>query len=51
MQNINPRVMARLSKEVRVLARDPPEGIRFIPGDCDTLTEVHCELDGPGETT
>jgi ubiquitin-conjugating enzyme E2 S len=49
MQNVNPRVMGRLNKELRQLASNPPEGVRFLPGDCDTLTEVHAELDGPGE--
>ncbi len=47
-QNINPRVIGRLNKELKQLMASPPEGVRFIPGDMDMLTEVHVELDGPG---
>ena len=49
-QNINPRVIGRLNKELKQLMSSPPEGVRFVPGDMDTLTEVHIELDGPGAT-
>ncbi len=47
-QNINPRVIGRLNKELKELMSSPPEGVRFIPGDMDMLTEVHIEMDGPG---
>jgi ubiquitin-protein ligase len=47
-QNINPRVIGRLNKELKQLMASPPEGVRFVPGDMDTLTEVHVEMDGPG---
>lgn len=50
-QNINPRVIGRLNKELKQLMASPPEGVRFIPGDMDMLTEVHVELDGPGKTS
>lgn len=49
-QNINPRVIGRLNKELKQLMASPPEGVRFIPGDMDTLTEVHIEMDGPEQT-
>mmetsp|Transcript_14765 Transcript_14765/g.27163 ORF Transcript_14765/g.27163 Transcript_14765/m.27163 type:complete len:249 (+) Transcript_14765:47-793(+) len=49
-QNINPRVIGRLNKELKQLVASPPEGVRFVPGDMDTLTEVHVEMDGPEET-
>jgi len=49
-QNINPRVIGRLNKELKQLMATPPEGVRFIPGDMDTLTEVHIEMDGPEQT-
>ena len=48
-QNINPRVVGRLNKELKQLMSSPPEGVRFIPGDMDMLTEVHVEMDGPGD--
>ena len=48
-QNINPRVIGRLNKELKQLMSAPPEGVRFIPGDMDTLTEVYIEMDGPGK--
>ena len=48
-QNVNPRVMGRLNKELKQLMSSPPEGVRFVPGDMDTLTEVHVEMDGPGK--
>lgn len=49
MQNINPRVIGRLNRELKSLTSSPPEGIRFLPGDMDSLSEVHVEMDGPGE--
>jgi len=49
-QNINPRVIGRLNKELKQLMSSPPEGVRFIPGDMDLLTEVHIEMDGPEQT-
>jgi hypothetical protein len=39
-QNINPRVIGRLNKELKQLMASPPEGVRFVPVDMGTLTEV-----------
>jgi len=49
-QTINPRVMSRVNKELKQLMSSPPEGVQFIPGDMDTLTEVYVEMNGPEKT-
>jgi ubiquitin-protein ligase len=45
---LNPRVLGRVNKELKELMNSAPEGVRFVPNDMDTLTEVHVEMDGPG---
>lgn len=42
------QVVQRLGREIQELVRAPPEGIRFVPNDEETLTEVHAEIAGPG---
>ena len=49
MMNGNARMLARLQRELKQLATQPPEGVRFVPmEDMDSLVEIHVELDGPG---
>jgi ubiquitin-conjugating enzyme E2 S len=51
MMNGNARMLARLQRELKQLATQPPEGVRFVPmEDMDSLVEIHVELDGPEET-
>lgn len=46
---LNPRVLGRLNKELKELMNSAPEGVRFVPNDMDTLSEVFVEMDGPGK--
>lgn len=32
-----------------LLANSPPDGIRFLPQEEDTIAEIHAEIKGPGE--
>uniref|UniRef100_A0A1I8FTD9 UBIQUITIN_CONJUGAT_2 domain-containing protein n=1 Tax=Macrostomum lignano TaxID=282301 RepID=A0A1I8FTD9_9PLAT len=49
MENCSPSVMKRLSKEVRDLVQQPPEGIR-VHFDDAKLTDIHAVIDGPVDT-
>ena len=46
-ENLPPQVVTRLAKEVRKLATSPPEGIKFLATEEETLGEVHAEIEGP----
>mmetsp|Transcript_17243 Transcript_17243/g.53025 ORF Transcript_17243/g.53025 Transcript_17243/m.53025 type:complete len:211 (-) Transcript_17243:109-741(-) len=41
---------ARMAKEVKALATNPPEGVKYVETDADQLTEVHAEIYGPTDT-
>ncbi|GMH53570.1 hypothetical protein TrST_g6844 [Triparma strigata] len=46
-ENLPPQVVMRLAKEVRKLATEPPEGIKFLASEEENLGEVHAEIEGP----
>ncbi|GMH63175.1 hypothetical protein TrLO_g13811 [Triparma laevis f. longispina] len=46
-ENLPPQVVMRLAKEVRKLANEPPEGIKFLASEEENLGEVHAEIEGP----
>ena len=48
-ENLPPHVTTSILKELRQLARNPPDGVRFIPKDED-ITEIHAEIEGPEGT-
>ena len=47
VENLPPQVVVRLAKEVRKLATEPPEGIKFLATEEENLGEVHAEIEGP----
>jgi len=47
-ENLPPRTLARVAREVRDLHKNPPEGVRLI--DQQSLGEVVAELEGPTGT-
>lgn len=54
-ENLPPRTLARVARELRNLHKSPPEGVRLVADDDDTLSngnleQVLCEIEGPVET-
>lgn len=49
VENLPPRVLRLVYKEVTALAADPPEGIKIYPSEED-ITELHTAIEGPGIT-
>ena len=49
-ENLPPHVTANVMKELRKLVRSPPDGVKYIPKDVD-ITEIHAEIEGPGNHT
>ena len=41
-------MIQRIAKELRLLAKAPPEGIQYLPTDDENLSEIHVEIKGPG---
>lgn len=35
--------------EIRDLVKTPPDGIRYMEGDDDTVSSIYAEINGPGE--
>lgn len=49
-ENISPQVISRVGREIQDLQRNPPDGIRFLPQEEDTIAEIHAEIKGPAGT-
>jgi ubiquitin-conjugating enzyme E2 S len=49
-ENLSPQVLQRLMKDLRKLARRPPEGIKYVPNTDDNIGEIHCLIFGPKGT-
>lgn len=49
-ENISPQVISRVGREIQDLQRNPPDGIRFLPQEEETIAEIHAEIKGPAET-
>ncbi|KAJ1454868.1 ubiquitin-conjugating enzyme/RWD-like protein [Pelagophyceae sp. CCMP2097] len=47
MTLIPANVVGRISREIKDLATRPPEGIRYVEQEDDSLTEIHADIDGP----
>ena len=45
---LQPKVKARIAREIKELATKPPEGVRYLEMESDNLAEIHAELEGPG---
>ncbi|GAQ84815.1 ubiquitin-conjugating enzyme [Klebsormidium nitens] len=48
-ENLSPKVMRELAKEIKSLDAEPPEGIRIIVNE-DNFANVQAEIDGPAGT-
>jgi ubiquitin-conjugating enzyme E2 S len=48
-ENLSPKVLRELAREIKSLDTEPPEGIRIIINE-DNFASVQAEIDGPGET-
>ncbi|CAM9201224.1 unnamed protein product [Discosporangium mesarthrocarpum] len=38
---------SRRVRDVHVLAAEPPEGVKYLPNEDDSIAEVICDIDGP----
>ena len=50
-ENLPPRVAKLIMREIRQLAKNPPDGVKFVPGDEDCLNEIYADINGPGTCT
>ncbi|KAH9298823.1 hypothetical protein KI387_030505, partial [Taxus chinensis] len=48
-ENLPPKVIKELAKELKSLADAPPEGIRVLMND-DSLSAIFADIDGPAGT-
>ncbi|GBG72599.1 hypothetical protein CBR_g12172 [Chara braunii] len=48
-ENLTPKVIKELARELRTLDESPPEGIRVYLND-DNFANIHAEIDGPAGT-
>jgi ubiquitin-conjugating enzyme E2 S len=48
-ENLSPKVMKELARELKSLDEAPPEGIRVIVNE-ENLANIHAEIDGPAGT-
>ncbi|CAM9474162.1 unnamed protein product [Choristocarpus tenellus] len=46
-ENISPQVISRVGREIQDLQKSPPDGIRFLPQEEDSIAEIHVEIMGP----
>lgn len=48
-ENLAPQTLSLLARELKKLASNPPDGVKYIP-QADNLSEIHAELEGPEGT-
>ncbi|CAM9789536.1 unnamed protein product [Discosporangium mesarthrocarpum] len=46
-ENISPQVISRVGREIQDFQKNPPDGIRFLPQEEDSIAEIHVEIMGP----
>ena len=49
-ENLAPAVISRIMGEIRDLVRNPPEGIKYVDNEENTVSEIHGIMDGPEGT-
>jgi ubiquitin-conjugating enzyme E2 S len=49
-ENLAPQVISRLLGEIRLLNKQPPEGIQYVESDENSVSEVHAIIKGPEGT-
>jgi hypothetical protein len=47
--SLAPAVLASITRQIRALATNPPEGVRFYPSET-SLTDIDASIDGPVDT-
>ena len=47
-ENLAPSVISRIMIEIRDIARNPPDGIRYVENEENTVSEIHAVMEGPG---
>eukprot|EP00743_Colponemidia_sp_Colp-15_P001593 GILK01001739.1.p1 GENE.GILK01001739.1~~GILK01001739.1.p1 ORF type:complete len:213 (-),score=31.97 GILK01001739.1:205-843(-) len=48
-ENISPKVLNVIARELRILVSSPPDGIKFILNE-DDLTDIQADIHGPEQT-
>mmetsp|Transcript_2578 Transcript_2578/g.3950 ORF Transcript_2578/g.3950 Transcript_2578/m.3950 type:complete len:259 (+) Transcript_2578:140-916(+) len=49
-ENLPPRTLTRVAREIRTLHKNPPEGVRLVVEETGSLSEIIAELEGPTGT-
>ena len=44
-----PHIVASLTRQLRQLAKSPPDGIKYVASEDATLNEIYADIEGPGE--
>jgi ubiquitin-protein ligase len=47
--NLPTSVISRLMSEIRDLVKNPPDGIRYVENESNSISEIHAIIDGPGK--
>ena len=47
-ENLQPQVLMAIARQIRQLVKEPPSGVRYVPGE--QVTEILAEVDGPQGT-
>jgi len=49
-ENLAPAVISRIMVEIRDMVKHPPDGIRYVDNEDNTVSEIHGVIDGPEGT-
>jgi ubiquitin-conjugating enzyme E2 S len=49
-ENLAPQTVSRLLGEIRQLNRNPPEGVKYLENDENSVSEIHALINGPEGT-
>ena len=49
-ENLAPIVISRIMTEIRDLVKNPPDGIKYVDNEENTVSEIHGVIDGPEGT-
>ena len=48
MADLQPKVIQRVLREIRELSKNPPDGIKFVDNEDNSVSEIHAIIKGPG---
>lgn len=49
-ENLAPQIISRLLGEIKDLCKNPPDGIKYLENDENSVSEIHALITGPDDT-